>query len=132
MWQKLILITSIAIININSLFSLAMRIKLSKRSIFLFFFCATIISIAHAQEKNLDYFINAALQNSPLLKDYSNQVLLNSIDSARIRAGYRPQVNGKSTNLYAPVVSGWGYDEAITNIGNFSELLTVDKQIINK
>jgi len=87
---------------------------------------------AGAQEKNLDYFINAALQNSPLLKDYNNLVLLNAIDSARIMAGYKPQVNGKSTNLYAPVIQGWGYDEAISNIGNFSELITLDKQIINK
>src|SRR6187551_2519698 len=87
---------------------------------------------AGAQEKNLDYFINAALQNSPLLKDYNNLVLLNAIDSARIMAGYKPQVNGKSTNLYAPVIHGWGYDEAISNIGNFSELITLDKQIINK
>ncbi len=99
--------------------------------IFLFFFIA-FITTAHSQQKNLDYFINAALQNSPLLKDYNNQVLINLIDSARIRAGYKPQINGKSTNLYAPVVSGRGYDEAITNIGNFSELITVDKQIINK
>ena len=91
-----------------------------------------VISTARSQEKNLDYFVNAALQNSPLLKDYNNLVLINAIDSARIMAGYKPQVNGKSINLYAPVVNGWGYDEAITNIGNFNELITLDKQVINK
>jgi len=98
-------------------------------SVFLFL---AIFLQAGAQKKNLDHFINSALQNSPLLKDYNNLVLINAIDSARIIAGYKPQINGKSINLYAPVVNGWGYDEAITNVGNFSELITLDKQVINK
>jgi hypothetical protein len=109
-----------------------MEIKAGKKKILSFFLCVAIISTARSQEKSLDYFIDAALQKSPLLKDYNNQVLINLIDSARIRAGYKPQVNGKSSNLYAPVAGGWGYDEVITNIGNFSELIAVDKQIINK
>jgi len=96
------------------------------------FFLVTSTRNAYSQQKTLDYFIDAALQSSPLLKDYNNLVLINAIDSARIMAGYKPQVNGKSTNLYAPVVNGWGYDEAITNIGNFNELITLDKQVINK
>jgi Outer membrane efflux protein len=109
-----------------------MQIRVNIRKIFSTFLCLAIFFTSKAQEKNLDYFVNAALQNSPLLKDYNNLVLLNAIDSARIMAGYRPQVNGKSTNLYAPVINGWGYDEAITNIGNFNELITLDKQVINK
>src|SRR6476661_3813259 len=109
-----------------------MRITVSISKIFSTFLCLAAFFTAKAQQKTLDYFIDAALQNSPLLKDYNNQVLINLIDSARTRAGYKPQINGKSTNLYAPVVGGWGYDEAITNIGNFSELITLDKQLINK
>src|SRR5437762_4341607 len=72
----------------------------------LVFLFSTFISNVHSQEKNLDYFVKAALQNSPLLKDYNNLVLMNAIDSAKIMAGYKPQVNGKSINLYAPVVNG--------------------------
>ena len=98
----------------------------------LLFALLTFFSTARSQEKNLDYFLSAALQNSPLLKDYNNLVRINAIDSARIIAGYKPQVNAKSSNFYAPVVHGWGYDEAVTNIGNFSELITADKQVINK
>ena len=97
-----------------------MIIKHSIKKIISVLLSLAIFFSAGAQEKNLDYFINAALQNSPLLKDYNNLVLLNAIDSARIMTGYKPQVNGKSTNLYAPVIHGWGYDEAISNIGNFS------------
>src|SRR4051794_21407796 len=107
-------------------------IKRSIKTIISAFLVLAIFITASAQERNLDYFIDAALQNSPLLKDYNNLVRINAIDSARLIAGYKPQVNGKSTNLYAPVINGWGYDEAITNIGNFSELVTLDKQVINR
>ena len=109
-----------------------MAIKYSIKKLFSVLLFLTIFFSASSQEKDLDYFINTALQNSPLLKDYNNLVRINAIDSARIIAGYKPQVNAKSSNLYAPVIHGWGYDEAVTNIGNFSELITVDKQVINK
>jgi outer membrane protein TolC len=85
-----------------------------------------------AQDKTLDYYIDAGLQTSPLLKDYQNQVQLNRIDSARIAAGYKPQVNGISTNSYSPVINGYGYDGAITNFGTFSQLVTANKQLVSK
>jgi outer membrane protein TolC len=86
----------------------------------------------HAQERSLDYYLNTATQNSPLLKDYNNQRLMNTIDSMRIAASLRPQVTGNSTNSYAPVFGGWGYDGAITNGINFSQLITVSKQFLPK
>ena len=87
---------------------------------------------ATAQERTLDYYINTAAQNSPLLKEYSNQKLANLIDSLRIQAGYKPQVNGVSTNSYAPSINGWGYDGAVTNGANFSQLIVVSKSIARK
>jgi outer membrane protein TolC len=95
-------------------------------------FCTVTTVFLHAQSKNLDYYINAGLQTSPLLKDYANQVEINRIDSARIAAGYKPQVNAISTNSYAPVIGGVGYDGAITNFGNFSQLVAATKQLISK
>lgn len=85
-----------------------------------------------AQERTLDYYIDAATQNNPLFKDYANKVRQNNIDSSRIAAGYKPQVNGISTNTYAPVVHGYGYDGVATNFGNFSELVTASKQLVGK
>ena len=87
---------------------------------------------AFAQEKNLDYYISAAIQNSPLIKDYTNQKVLNGMDSLRILAGYKPQVTGLSTNSYAPAYHGYGYDNAITNGGQFSQLISVNKQLTGK
>jgi outer membrane protein TolC len=93
----------------------------------LFFLTANVL---FSQEKNLAFYVNEATSNSPLLKDLSNQRLSNLIDSLRIQAGLKPQVAGNSTNSYAPIIGGWGYDGAVTNGANFSQLITVTKQFV--
>jgi outer membrane protein TolC len=84
------------------------------------------------QQKNLDYFIQLALSNSPLLNDYRNQVQINRADSQRIRATYQPQVTGTSNNAYAPVIKGYGYDGAITNGGQLSAVVGVNQAFVSK
>lgn len=83
-------------------------------------------------QASLDNYLQTALQNSPLLKDYQGQVEANRVDSQIIRAGYRPQVTGSSINTYAPAINGWGYDNAISNGGNFSTLVGVNKTLVGK
>jgi outer membrane protein TolC len=95
------------------------------------FFCIQLTIVSLAQKNNLDYFINQALANSPLLKDYQGQILSFSLDSQVIRAGLKPQVNGNSTNSYAPVIHGYGYDEAITNGAQLSALISVSKSFLS-
>ena len=85
-----------------------------------------------AQSNQLQYYIDNALHNSPLLKDYQNQVQLNKYDSLLIQASFKPQVTGSSINSYAPSIKGWGYDAAITNGGGFATLVGVNKSIPNK
>src|SRR4051812_16325572 len=75
---------------------------------------STLTKGLHAQQNTLDFYLQQAYQNSPLLKDYNNQVRGNHIDSAIVRAGYVVQVNGNSINNYAPVIHGYGYEGAIT------------------
>jgi len=89
--------------------------------------CAMVAMNSTAQRNNLDYFVGQAINNSPLLKDYNNQVLAFSLDSQIIRAGLKPQVNGISNNYYAPVSNGWGYDPVITNFQQVSALVQVSK-----
>ncbi len=113
-------------------FSSNIDMHVLRRNFFLCILSAILTLSAAAQERTLDYYINTATQNSPLLKDYSNQRIANLIDSLRIQAGYKPQVNGVSTNSYAPSIRGWGYDGAITNGANFSQLITVSKNIVRK
>jgi outer membrane protein TolC len=81
---------------------------------------------------NLNFYLGQALQNSPLLKDYQNQVQTGEVDSQIIRAGYQPQVNGSSINTYAPLINGYGYDQAISNGGNFSTLVGVNKTLVGR
>lgn len=102
-----------------------------KRIVSILFF-SLISIVALSQTNKLDYFIDYALENSPLLKEYKNQQDLNRLDSLRILASYKPQVNGNSFNSYAPVVKGIGYDQIITNGGTFSTLIGVNKTIVNK
>lgn len=85
-----------------------------------------------AQDHDLDYFLSQARSNSPLLKDYQNQQLSNSVDSQLTRAAYLPQVNGISNNSYAPVIGGWGYDNAVTNGGQLSAQVQATKTFVGR
>ncbi|GAA4310253.1 hypothetical protein GCM10023149_04860 [Mucilaginibacter gynuensis] len=85
-----------------------------------------------AQTKTLDYYLEQAVSNSPLLKDLNNQVASSKLDSLGLRASYRPQVNLNTAGYYAPVIKGYGYAEAITNKQTFNALLGVNKQLVSK
>ena len=86
----------------------------------------------YGQEKDLSYFIQQGIGNSPALKDLLYQQQANRIDSQRLRASYRPQVSAQSANSYAPVIKGYGYENAITNGGNFSQLITASQRFAGK
>lgn len=105
--------------------------KIDKKWIFLI--CTLVYgSILHAQSGNLDYYLKQGLENSPLLKDYRNQMSANLVDSEKIKAIYKPQINANSTNSYAPVINGWGYDEAITNGKNINAVLGFTQTLVSK
>ena len=59
-------------------------------------------------------------------------ILANKVDSQLLVAALRPQVSFISNDSYAPVVNGWGYDDAITNTANVSGLIQARKEIIGK
>jgi outer membrane protein TolC len=84
------------------------------------------------QNNNLEYYIQHALQNSPLLKDYQNQARLNRLDSLRLQAATGIQVNFISNSFYAPVINSWGYDEVITDVANLNAVLSVSREIRGK
>ncbi len=94
----------------------------------LFFMAAS----TYGQSNTLQFYIDNAVQHSPLLKEYQNQVQLNMYDSLLIRAGLKVQVTGTSVNTYAPVIKGYGYDNAISNGGNFATLVGINKPLLNQ
>ncbi len=89
-------------------------------------------SASLAQTYTLDHYLDIAKTNSPLLKDLRNQVASNSVDSLRVLAGLKPQVNAVSGGLYAPIINGVGYSEPITNEHTLNAVASVSKIIISK
>lgn len=92
----------------------------------------SIVLLVNAQKQSLDYYIDKAVLNSPLLKDYQNQLSATVVDSLLIRATQKFQTDITSQINYAPIISGWGYDEAITNGANIDGVVGVKKTILNK
>lgn len=99
------------------------------KKVILSFFILIMTLFAGAQ-KNLSYFVNQGIQNSPLIKDYQIQIQNNKIDSQRIRAGYGFLVNGNAAGYYAPVIGNWGYDGSITNVHTLNALVGVSRTFI--
>ena len=87
--------------------------------------------ISTAQKRQLNFFLNQAIENSPLLKDYKNQVKINEFDSLLLLATQSPQISFSSNDSYAPVIKGFGYDDAITNGANVNALIGVNKRLLN-
>src|ERR1700743_3679716 len=89
-------------------------------------------SVSLAQTYALDHYLELAKNNSPLLKDLRNQVASNQLDSLRLKAGFKPQVNATSGGLYAPSINGFGYSSAITNEHTLNGLVAVNQAIVSK
>jgi outer membrane protein TolC len=95
-------------------------------------FCLLVAGDAAAQQNSLAYYLDRAIKNSPLIKDFQNQVLAFSLDSQLLRATLRPQVSANSNNMYAPIINGYGYDEAITNMAQVSGMVAVTKSLVSR
>ncbi len=104
-----------------------MHKKITTYLFFLFCFTGAI-----AQEHSLDYFINQGLSNSPLLKDYQNQIKSNVQDSLLIKSGQKPKIDATGQILVPPYGKNFGYDEAITNGGNYSAIVGVSQKLFTK
>lgn len=80
----------------------------------------------------LNYFLQAAEKNSPLLNDYNNQIFSAKIDSLKLKAAYGFIVSGEANATYAPVISGWGYDNALSNSQSLFAGVGVAKEFISR
>ncbi len=97
----------------------------------IFAICFLFIS-GMAVGQNLDFFIQQGLQNSPLLKDFQNQMSNSTLDSLLTQADQKPHVDGSAQFLFQPYTEHLGYDNAITNGGNYSALVSVSQVIFNR
>ena len=99
----------------------------------LFVFSLLLSLTVTAQRNTLSYYINTAKANSPLLRDYRNQILSARLDSQILRASLKTQVNFIGSATHAPVFpNGWGYDPALTNIWNITAIVQATHNFITK
>ena len=104
---------------------------MSKKTFIIFsIFICPLFSIA--QIKDLDYFLNNAIANSPLLNESRNNILIAGVDSALIVAANKYQITGNGNAYYAPIINNWGYDKVITNGQQLAALIVLNKQVYNK
>ena len=87
---------------------------------------------AYTQSRDLDFYLKQAVQNSPLLNDYRNQVKSSYADSLLIRAAKKPLVEAKSQLLYSPAYHNFGYDEVVTDGGNYTAVMGISQPVFNK
>ena len=114
----------------NSIYSFIEFIHSIKLKVF---FILVLFSFkSFSQEKDLRFYMEKAQTNSPLLKDLSNQIKSNSIDSLLNKANYKPQILGNLNANYAPIINGYGYDSAITNGQSVAGLVGLNQKIIGK
>lgn len=84
-------------------------------------------TLAH---RNLDYYLEVGLVNSPLLKDNINAITLNRLDSLINIAINKPYVQAIGQYLYAPAGTNWGYDQNTTNGGAYTGLVQANRNLL--
>jgi len=103
-----------------------------KRRFFLILFLSCLPVIAYNQSRDLNFYLKEALQNSPLLNDFRNQINSAVDDSLLIKAARKPYVEARSSLQVSPYSHNFGYDDVITNGGNYTAVLGVNQRILNK
>jgi len=108
------------------------------------FIIACLSSLSLAQY-NLNYFIDKAMNNSPVIKDYGNLFLINNLQKKLdIAQNSAFQVYLSSNLLFSPYFNNngvlftpnpspdaIGYDAAVTNGGLYSAQINLEKNIFN-
>ena len=99
---------------------------------------APAVAAAPASPARLADFLLVARQNSPLLRETANQVGQNRLDSLVRARQNGVQVAGIASALYYPSITNSqgesvvGYDNAVTNGGNYAAIGQATKPILNR
>ena len=99
---------------------------------YLFFLFLLLQVLGLTQTRSLNYFVEQARITSPYINEFNNQVLSYRLDSLIFRSALKTQVNFISSNSYAPVIKGFGYDNAITNGANISGVVQASRNFFTK
>jgi outer membrane protein TolC len=102
------------------------------RSLLLALLLSCLTIVAKNQSRDLNFYLNEGIKNSPLLNEYRNQKNAATADSLLTRAAKKPFVEARSSLQYSPVHENFGYDEVITDGGNYTAVMAVSQTIFNK
>ena len=93
-----------------------------------------LVSTAQAQDslqrRSLGFYLEQGLLNSPLLKENTNAIGLNRLDSLLNVAVNKPYLQGIGQVLYAPANQRFGYDQNNTNGGLYSGIVQVNRNLL--
>jgi outer membrane protein TolC len=120
-------------------------INKSDVEVFLIIFLSFFVFLTSKSQTTLDYYLEKAYANNPTLKELSNSIKINLIEKELITKQYTsPSVSLTSNYFIAPYFNSdkriiglkatpeaIGYEEAITNGGQYSLLLNVEKNLFN-
>ncbi len=98
----------------------------------LIIFLLIISLLVHGQTRDLGFYLSEGIHNSPLLNDLRNQANSAVSDSLLVQAAKRPLLEAKSSLQYSPYYHNFGYDEVITDGGNYMALMGVSQNIFNR
>jgi len=87
--------------------------------------------LVKGQTKKLDDFLQEALQNSPLLAENQNLYKGVVLDSSKIRASQKPFLSLNSTAQFIPILNGFGYNQNISNGGNYLATVNLSQPLFN-
>jgi len=108
-----------------------------------------VFTFAAKAQNNLNYYITAAKQNSPLINDNKNQSQANQLEIERLKTFYtKPQIGITANYLFSPIISTdnnktsfqanaegatnyYGYDLAYSNGGQYQAMLTITQPLFN-
>jgi outer membrane protein TolC len=104
--------------------------------------------VSHAQARDLDYYLEQARQNSPLVHKSTNEHEIISLDLVQVkRVLSRPEINLEGNILFAPIVSHdgnkprfewvsgdatnyYGYDLALTDGGQYQAGIAIMQPLL--
>ena len=78
----------------------------------------------------LNYYLDEGLANSPLLKENSNSLRLNRLDSLINIAVNKPYVQAIGQFLYAPSSPNFGYDQNVVTNQQYTGLVQANRNIL--
>lgn len=99
--------------------------------LFTLIFLTTLAGMPHAQ--TLQTYLATAHANSPVLQENQNLATITDLEVEKTKAALKkPEISATGSFLYAPIIHGVGYDEAITNIQLYSAQLNVNMPLFTR